>query len=277
MKLLDLPRKSSLLAPIEQKPEPTLRQRVASVIDLTKHVICCPVGSHILPETSLLLDNLKAMGFRVDTMYGASAIDITRSLAASTYLKEGFESFLFVDSDMDMPNPADALRLLLSGEPVVGAVYAAKKLGKGKLNCVFEPGYGKISFGPKAPHLYPAKCFGAGMMRIKCSALNQIKDRLNLPYCRIADTHGWPFFLPAVTTEDDELRYLGEDYAFCWRCREAGIQPMVDTSFRCYHVGGYSFGLEEAMGIYIPRQENIEWDFQSGVTGDPMASHVEIA
>lgn len=264
-----------LLAPIQPaaEPEPSLRQRVASVIDLTRHVICCPVGHHVEPETSHSLDCLKEMGFRVDMLYGASAIDITRSMAASTYLMDGLDSMLFVDSDMQF-DAADALTLLLSDEPVVAGCYAAKKLGKGKLNCVFEPGLGKVKFGPWATELYPARCYGAGFMRIKMSALAQIKDRLGLEYCRIADTHGWPFFLPAVTTEDSELRYLGEDYAFCWRCREAGIQPMVDTSFRVWHVGSYRFGLEEAMGYYIQRQRNLECDFQHAVSADPVESLV---
>ncbi len=278
MKLLDLPVSRPLLSPIQEVVQPsvsgpTLRQRVASIIDLAKHVICCPVGDHILKETSQVLDGLKEMGFRVDTIYGASAIDIARSGAASTYLKEGFDSFLFIDSDMWI-EPPDVLKLLLSDEPVIGGCYAAKKLGKGQLNCVFEPGLGSLKFGPDAPRPYPARCFGAGMMRIKCSALNRIRDALKLPYCRIGPGHGWPFFLPVVTTEDDELRYLGEDYAFCWRCRESGIQPMVDTSFRVYHVGHQWFGLEEAMGQYIQRLRNIDCDFQMALTANPMDTFV---
>jgi hypothetical protein len=86
-----------------------------------------------------------------------------------------------------------------------------------------------------------------------------MRDELNLPYCRMAHTHGWPFFQPTIVEEDGETRYLAEDYAFCWRCHQIGITPLCDTSFRLYHIGDYAYGWEEGAGDYIPRSRNLEY------------------
>jgi hypothetical protein len=85
-------------------------------------------------------------------------------------------------------------------------------------------------------------------------------DQLELPHCRMAGSRAWPFFGPLIVRDEDEndTHYLAEDYAFCWRCRQIGITPMADTSFRLYHIGEYAYGWEEAGGQYIQRERDLE-------------------
>ncbi len=57
----------------------------------------------------------------------------------------------------------------------------------------------------------------------------------------------WPFFLPKCQEEPNlEWGYRGEDYAFCERCREAGIPLIVDTTIDLGHVGSYIYRWEDA-------------------------------
>ena len=112
------------------------------------------------------LRGLEALGLRVDRSKGSSAIDIARNIRASEAVREGFDSLLFIDCDM-MFDPADAVRLLQSPEPVIAGVYAAKKLGNGQFNVDFEDGFDEIKIGPWADRLYPIKAVGAGFLRIK--------------------------------------------------------------------------------------------------------------
>ena len=103
------------------------------------------------------------------------------------------------------------------------------------------------------------------MLRIKTWVLKEMVKLLELPYCRMAERFAWPFFQPTVVEEDGEKRYLGEDYSFCWRCHQIGIKPMVDTSFRLYHIGDYAYGIEEASGPqYLDRGRNIEYHVRAG-------------
>ncbi len=156
-----------------------------------------------------------------------------------------------------MFDPADAVRLLQSPEPVIAGVYAAKKLGKGQLNCHFEEGVENVKIGPWADRLYPVRAVGAGFLRIKTSALKQVARALKLPWCNMADRRAYPFFQPMINVIDGDPCYFGEDYSFIRRCLQAGLRPVVDTSFRLWHLGDYAFGIEEATGEYIERSRNI--------------------
>ena len=182
---------------------------------------------------------------------------------------EGFDSLLFIDSDM-MFDPADAIRLFQSDEPIIAGVYAAKKLGNGRLNCHFEEGITEVKIGPWADRLYPIRAVGAGFLRIKVSALRRLRDR--------SICHGatWPIAGPIRSFSRWSNRvegipcYFGEDYAFIRRARAAGITPKVDTSFRLWHIGDYAYGIEEAAGEYLPRSRNMIYQDRRRVGAKPV-------
>jgi len=55
--------------------------------------------------------------------------------------------------------------------------------------------------------------------------------------------------------------YLGEDYAFCERARQAGHKVIVDTTIRLGHVGRYTYGWEDA-GQAVPRVPGATFTFR---------------
>ena len=222
-----------------------------------RHIVHVPVARFIELDCDHCLRALeRTYGVRVDRSKGSSAIDIARNIRATDALVEGFESVLFIDSDM-MFDPADAVRLFQSDEPVIAGLYAAKKLGNGQVNCNFDDGFTNVKIGPWADGPYPIKSVGAGFLRIKTSALKHVAKTLKLPYCNMAERRAYPFFQPIVVEIDGDPCYFGEDYSFIWRCREAGLRPVVDTSFRLWHIGDYAYGIEEAAGHYIERSRNL--------------------
>jgi len=225
--------------------------------DPARHVVEVPVARFIELDSDHCLRRLeREYGVRVNRLKGSSAIDVTRNLRATAALREGFESILFIDSDM-MFEPLDAVRLFQSDEPVIAGIYAAKKLGNGQLNVDVAEGIDEIKIGEWCDTLYPIKSVGAGFLRIKISALKRIAKTLALPYCRMAERFGYPFFQPTIVEMDGKPAYLTEDYAFCWRARQAGLVPKIDPSFRLWHIGDYAFGCEEAAGDYIKRSKNL--------------------
>ncbi len=244
-----------------REPATATMHDLAAHLDLSKHVVFVPVHRFIDTDTYDCLRGVEDLGIRVDYSKGASAIDLTRSVLASAAIQDGLESILFIDADMFF-HPADVVKLLLSDAPVIAGAYAAKKLGNGQLNADFGPGVKSIKMGDWAKEPIPVRKVGTGFMRIKTGLLLKMRDELELPYCRMAHSHGWPFFMPAIVQEDGETRYLAEDYAFCWRCHQIGVVPLVDTSFRLYHLGDYAFGWEEAAGQYIPRSRNVEFQIR---------------
>jgi hypothetical protein len=234
---------------------------LGGVFEPARHIAHVPVARFVELDCDHCLRGLEALGVRVDRSKGSSAIDIARNIRASQAILEGFDSVLFIDSDM-LFDPVDAVNLLRSPEPVIAGAYAAKKLGNGQLNCVFEEGVESVRFGDWAGQPYPIRAVGAGFLRIKTAALKHIAKTLGLPWCRMAERFAFPFFQPMIVEADDGHAYLGEDYSFIRRCRLAGLTPKVDTSFRLYHVGDYAYGIEEAAGQYLQRSRNIDYQIR---------------
>jgi hypothetical protein len=223
-------------------------------------VVKVPFHSTITPECDTPLRMLEADGIKVDRSLGASAIDLIRCLLASDALDQGFESMLFVDADIAF-DPADVVKIFRHPEPVVAGIYAARKMINGQINARFAPVEGKVQFGTRGG-MYALEAVGAGFLRIKCDALRYMIHRLELPVCRMSNRYGWPFFLPVVVPEENETRYLTEDYAFIWRCLQVGIPVVADTTIRLAHMGAYPYMWEEAGGMAVPRYENMEADFK---------------
>ena len=242
--------------------EPAPQPDLSAALDLSKHAIFVPVHRFIDTDTFHCLRALEDLGLRVDYSKGASAIDATRSVMATGAMLEGLESFLFIDSDM-LFSPEDAIRLLLSPEPVVAGIYAAKILGgAGRLNACFLDGTKTLKLGDWAEKPTKVKRIGAGFLRIKTSLLQKLVDDLNLPFCKMAQSMAYPFFGPVIVEESGGWMYLTEDYAFCHRCGLAGVDVLADTKFRLYHLGEYAFGWEEAAGNYLQRGRNLEYEIE---------------
>ena len=162
----------------------------------------------------------------------------------SQALRDGFDAFLFIDSDIGF-DPGDAMRLLARPEPIVAGVYM-KKTGR-DYSGVFAKGVDRVVFGPAAPALYPMMYTSAGFLRIKAGVLHQMIEELKLPECHFGATKGiYPFFLPLCVPDGrGGTRYLTEDYSFSHRVRQLGITPMADTSIRLFHFGKYGFSYED--------------------------------
>jgi hypothetical protein len=226
-----------------------------------RHIVHVPVARFIELDCDHCLRALERVyGVRVDRSKGSSAIDIARNIRATDALVDGYESVLFIDSDM-MFDPASAVRLFQSPEPVIAGVYSAKKLGNGQVNCNFAEELKQVKMGPWAEGtLYPIQAVGAGFLRIKISALKHIAKTLKLPYCNMAERRAYPFFQPMIADVDGVPCYFGEDYSFIRRCIEAGLRPVVDTTFRLWHIGDYAYGIEEAAGQYIERSRNLIYE-----------------
>lgn len=227
-------------------PPPTVEEVktawAAATSALSRCVAIVPFMDAIVHHVEESLRGLEKLGVEVRRHAGCSAIDYARSALASQALIDGFESVLFIDSDI-LFNPADAVRLLLRPEPIVAGLYAQKRYGRA--NFLPLPGHDEIAWGDQGRD-YEVKAVGAGFLRVRREAFQAIADRHQLPTCTGNGCTLWPFFLPAVAQDDSgQWTYLAEDYAFAHLAREAGLKILVDTTLSLSHLGLFPYGWRE--------------------------------
>lgn len=210
----------------------------------SRRVVLVPHHGAIEGPCEAALRGLEAEGVEVRRRGGSSAIDVARNEMASEALHDGFESILFIDSDLSFA-PRDALRLLARPEPVVSGVYAKK--GDRDVASLFAEGVDELLFGAGAPGLYPLRYAATGFLRIRADVLRRMIEELPLPLCNTRWDRGfWPFFMPIVVRDGKGHHYLPEDWSFSHRLHQIGVTPMADTSIRLWHHGLHPFGWEDA-------------------------------
>jgi len=193
-------------------------------------------------EQSLL--ELERLGIQVIRRSGSSQIDVARSEMASSALRAGFQSILFVDSDIGF-EAIDAVRLLIRPERVIAGIYAKKN--HRELSSRFSPDTEEVHFGSIAIGFYPLEYAATGFLKISTGCLSEMIEKLELPLCNTQWGEGfWPFFQPVVIPSDWGFHYLGEDWAFSHRLAAIGVTPLADTSIRLWHYGRFAFGWEDA-------------------------------
>jgi hypothetical protein len=218
-----------------------------------KCIVLVPAYGPIEPGCEQALHELERRGYPTRRVYGYSDIALGRCELASEAYEEGYEEFLWVDTDINF-NPDDVEKIRSHGLPLCGGLYARKN-GHGFAVMWRNTGVEyQVTFG-KDGGLIEVDGVGCGFLHIRREVYTVIEgqglsERCNRQFGKIFVTH----YVPLVVDEPEGRRYMSEDYAFCWRARQAGFKIMVDTSINLLHVGPYGYdwrhvkAWEEAQG-----------------------------
>lgn len=220
-----------------------------------KCVILVPVGNRIEPLCEESLRVLESNGHPVRRVYGYANVDQARNEMVSQALQDGFQETMWIDSDIGF-HPQDVEKLRSYGLPLVCGIYAKK--GRRALAIHVLPGTESIQFGTSGG-LYEIRYAATGFLHVRREVYEVTRRKLNLPICNMRfGERVIPYFQPMVikddrvpaanavpSTEEDHW-YLGDDYSFCERVRQAGFQIMADSSIRLAHYGAYGYSWEEA-------------------------------
>lgn len=213
--------------------------------------IMVPFQDHIKFQCEHALRALENAGINIHRMARCSAIDFGRNVLLTAALDQSRTSVMFIDSDIQF-HPQDVINLFERPEPIVAGCYSPKTIGR--MNADYMPEMETVSFGDQCKGLVPVLGVGAGFMRIHAHVLRTMIDKLSLPLCEYGGVRLYPFCMPLVESlSDGRSRYHPEDYAFCYRAREAGFDVLVDGSIRLGHLGEYSYGWEEMGTLVHPK------------------------
>ena len=164
---------------------------------------------------------------------------------ATAALNDGFDELLWIDSDVSFD--PDAVEQIRSHQlPIVAGIYPKK--GCRAIACEVLPETQEIVFGNEGG-LVPIRYAATGFLLTQRRVYESIQQTLNLPLCNQGPVRGpafYPFFQPMTVPDTHGPWYLGEDYSFCERARQAGFDIVADSSLRLFHHGRYPYGWEDA-------------------------------
>ena len=171
-------------------------------------------------------------------------VDVSLNLVAGTYVHcarqaiaeramlERASHVLWIDSDMRFP-PYALARLLAHDVPMVGINYSTRSATDPKFVAVRDGE--RVPTTPDSSGTAAVDAMGFGLVLMRTDVLRSMLR-----------TSGFPFF--GYEWIPERHTWLGEDFYFCRKAREAGIPMAIDhdLSKDCAHIGSMEYRTEHA-------------------------------
>lgn len=193
---------------------------------------------------------------QVNSICGCSVVSRARNMIAHEFLKSNCDSLLFIDSDMTF-DPESVTRLLAWNQekPIVAGAYEARKEGKVYILSLDGDGDNIVM---DDMGLVKAHRVATGFMMIHRKVFESLRDLH--PEWEHKDTNTddrlYSFFDFKVTPGG----YIGEDFLFCDRAREAGFTVWVDPTIKLGHMGIHEYKSDFGNDILYPKLKPLSKD-----------------
>jgi len=200
---------------------------------------------------------------RIEHAYGTTSIsdlEGSRNFLASNALADSCTHVLFVDSDMGF-RPRAVERLIDSGRPVVGAVYARRQLDLVALlrsltpDELSAPGWERRAISRNTGFIGDPldgkievtggfarfRAVGMGLCLIACEALRTMIERAALaPQTPVTARATFPVygFFDRIMVKTTPM---AEDYSFCHRWASCGGEVWAMLDEPIFHIGSHRF------------------------------------
>lgn len=196
---------------------------------------------------------------KVDVQYAMALIDTCELLRANSYepiirvpvcgsllvadrnrilemfWQSGADYLLCIDSDLGW-DPRAVIKLLKSGKDFCGGVYPGRK-GNGFTFRPITEEDGRIVMCPETL-LLKMEYIPAGFMLLTRNALKKMRDKFPELYYTPKDKRSQAESAYCLfNTEVWEGEFWGEDYVFCRRAQQAGLEIWVDPLIEFNHAG----------------------------------------
>lgn len=184
----------------------------------------------------LQLASLRSDATFVFTMMQNSLVYDAREYIVQELLKSDCEYLFFVDNDMTF-DPRTPLLLARHKRDIVTAK-AFKRVAP------YQPCfYTRVGIGDNGkPYMEIPLAYGEGLLPIEGCGM-----ACCLIHRSVFERVPEPWFFP--------MREFGEDLAFCYRARQAGVEMFCDTTIQCGHIGATQV-MESDFRAYLERQKS---------------------
>lgn len=190
-----------------------------------------PYAISLSETTALLLNSGVQVCYNITT--SGSLLVAERNRILKIFMQSDATHLLCIDSDLGWV-PQFVLKMLLTGKEFVAGVYPGRD-GKTFTFRTFNNENGSIV---EENGLLKMQYIPAGFMLIERGVVQKLIDKFPELYFQpkhesMKHEDGWLFF----NTEVMDGEFWGEDYVFCRRVREAGVDIWVDPIIPFDHAG----------------------------------------
>lgn len=192
-----------------------------------------------LAETTLLLArNHIHVQYQITT--SGSLLCAERNRLVEAFMKSDCTHMLCVDSDLGWP-PQAVIEMLKKDCEFIAGVYPARK----ERSFLFRPSLQENDsiFIDKSKGLLKMEYIPAGFMLLKRSVIEKMISKFPETRFEPKDKN-LPSGYALFNTEIMDGEFWGEDYVFCRRAREAGVEIWVDPIIQFDHSGNIGMLLE---------------------------------
>jgi len=173
---------------------------------------------------------------QIGSICGCSVVSRARNLLTADFLESGCSDLLFIDSDINF-TPEDVFRLMAWGsDPKKGIVAGVPRTRDPKLTYISTLDMSEndqICMDPMG--LVRAKRVATAFMLVRKDVFTTLIDQ----------NPAWAYFDERTKRKihcvfDFELTeegYVGEDFRFCDKAREAGFEVWIDPTIKLGHMG----------------------------------------
>ena len=184
------------------------------------------------------------INFRLTTLRNESLITRGRNILTAMFLESDCTHLMFIDADIEFQ--ADSIiRMLAMDKPIVAGAYPKKTLPIDfAINFKYlDPQRTKLNIVDGAVEVIDAS---TGFFMIKREVIEKMmKAYPELHYKNDASTspslNKYCYTLFDCIQDEEDNRYLSEDYTFCRRWQKLGGTIWLDPNTNLNHIGSYTF------------------------------------
>lgn len=187
-----------------------------------------------LADTQMFL-KMHNYAVTVQLTASGSLLVAERNRLVQAFWDSGCDYMLCIDSDLGWPAQA-VLAMLDQGKEFVCGIYPAR--GTGGKEFTFRAAKNENGAIIQDKHLLKMEYVPAGFMLISRSAINKMREKFpELYYSPKVPKNNPPSAYCLFETKVWDGEFWGEDYVFCRRAREAGVEIWCDPLIEFDHAG----------------------------------------
>jgi hypothetical protein len=183
-----------------------------------------------LSDTRLLLES-QGIRCTLRLTSGSSLLVAERNRILEMFWQSDCTHLLTIDADLGWPAQA-VLAMLDSNEDFIAGLYPAR----GAKEFLFWPVKNEDGTIVQKNHLLKMDYIPAGFMMLSKNAIKKMRDHFPELYYTSKDPKSESTFA-LFNTELHNGHFWGEDYVFCRRAREAGLEIWIDPLIQFDHDG----------------------------------------